>query len=362
MTLPKHQRNRRSFAETFERDHEQTIAAMDAGGGDIPGQTPATPLALGQVGVKREAIPVQIVDPFGSGATVQLPCAVEAKVKLAAERRGIHVSRIGDLLARYSSEVHPSLEDYARRVSEGLRAGQGCEGAVVSVAGTLTYLEDVRGVKQKASLEHLELSARSEIESGLIRSESGVAFSHITACPCVQETLRHSFAKDPEAAAPFLTHTQRCRTRVTLAGLGQSTRLPALLACIDAVVVRSQNTLPREFELLNVHRAHAQPQFLEDALRDLMRAFYRLLRADSPEARIRIESVSMESIHDFDMEGKIAYAVRDLDQLLGHSDRKEVAPQIRNCAPGSNGSSKSRAKESGQAIVNEEIAPRTLHA
>src|SRR5205085_4906803 len=38
MNLPRHQRSRRSFAGTFERDHEQTIAAMDKGGHDIPNQ------------------------------------------------------------------------------------------------------------------------------------------------------------------------------------------------------------------------------------------------------------------------------------------------------------------------------------
>src|ERR1700731_4720444 len=118
--LPAHQRSRRSFAGTFERDHSETIAAMDSGGHDIPRQRPKTALALRTVGVRREAIPVLIVDPFGGEDPVQLSCAIEARVGLDRERRGIHVSRIGDLLAQLSGKVFPAVRDYAAEFLERL--------------------------------------------------------------------------------------------------------------------------------------------------------------------------------------------------------------------------------------------------
>jgi GTP cyclohydrolase-4 len=188
------------------------------------------------------------------------------------------------------------------------------------VQGILTYREQISGVKQKSSLEHLELSAEAVCGAGKTLRSSGLGFSHITACPCVQETYRNSFVTDDctraKSQAPLITHTQRCQTRISLAGVDELPELRDLLSSIDAVVVRNQNTLPREFELLNVHRAHAQPQFLEDVLRNLMLAVYRLVRPHSERGEIRIESVSMESIHDFDMEGEIQFSVKELDQIF----------------------------------------------
>jgi GTP cyclohydrolase-4 len=297
---------------------------MDRGGHDIPNQSPETPLRLRQIGVKRAAIPVTLADPFGGEGLVQLSCAVEASVGLEMSRRGIHVSRIGDLLARLSGKHYPSLLEYAIELNQGMCHAQGSDTASVSVSGVFTYLENISGVKEKTSLEHLDLAARVTSEDGKMLRCSGLGFSHITACPCVQETYRNSFLKDRDSSArnrgekqiPLITHTQRCRTVIRITDAVKIPALPELLSSIDAVVVRNQNTLPREFELLNVHRAHAQPQFLEDVLRDLMLAIYRLVRPHSPEGVIQIRSDSMESIHDFNMEGEIEFSMKELDRIF----------------------------------------------
>ncbi len=322
--MAKNDRFRWSFAQTFEKSAAQTITAMDAAGKDIPDQRPVIPLRLRRVGVTRRSIPVRIDDPLGGAQTVELSCAIEASVGLAPERRGIHVSRIGDLLARLTGEVYPSLRHYAHRVDQLLRAGQGSDTASVAVRGVFTYLESVRGVKDKSSLEHVELSGASETEGGVTTLTQGVGFTYITSCPCVQETYRNSFRADDkmlqrvleEKRMPLLTHTQRCQTHVMIVGAREPLPLPSLLACVDHVVVRSQNTLPREFELLNVYRAHAKPQFLEDALRELTYGVYKLVGRDNPNVTLRIRSSSMESIHDFDMEGDVEFTVAELDRIF----------------------------------------------
>jgi GTP cyclohydrolase FolE2 len=348
MEFPRHQRAPRDFAKTFERNYKQTIASMDRGGHDIPNQAPTTPLRLKSVGVKRHAIPILLRDPFGVGSTVQLSCAVTAHVGLEPQRRGIHVSRIGDLLARLSVQIFSSLQDYAVQLNELIRSSQKSPTASVSVQGTLTYLEIVSGVKEKSSLEHLKLSADARFIDNVLTTSGGVGFSHMTACPCVQETYRNSFEADnPSFEAvraqkhiPLITHTQRCQTLLTLTSLQQEPTLPELLSCIDSVVVRSQNTLPREFELLNVYRAHAHPQFLEDVLRDLLLAVYRLLPRGSPDGSIMVRSSSLESIHDFDMEGEIEFAIRELDRIFAwhREPGAALAPPLRVILPLPNGS------------------------
>ncbi len=321
---PSHQRSRRGFNQTFARTAEQTIAAMNDGGHDIPNQAARLPLQIRRMGLTRSSIPVRLTDPLGGSGTVDLSCDVDTFVDLAAERRGIHVSRIGDLLARLAGETYSSLSHYARRVHDELRVVQESETASVAVRGVLTYLEQVRGVKNKASLEHLELAAEAVTRNGVATFSQSVGFSHITACPCVQETYRNSFGPDHEALnrvlsetrMPLLTHSQRCRTTITIAGAERPIPLEPLVACLDQVVVRSQNTLPREFELLNVHRSHVKAQFLEDVIRELTYSVYRLIARDHPNATIRIQSSSMESIHDFDLEGEIEFKVAELDRIF----------------------------------------------
>jgi GTP cyclohydrolase FolE2 len=141
----------------------------------------------------------------------------------------------------------------------------------------------------------------------------------------VQETYRNSFLPDkplPHPAGdgehiPLLTHSQRCQTQVMISGATETPPLPELLACIDAIVVRSQNTLPRDLELLNVYRAHARAQFVEDALRDLLLGLYQVVRMRSAEGAISIKSISFESIHDFDLEAEIEFSLRELDEIFG---------------------------------------------
>src|SRR5947208_9997723 len=111
--LTRHTRRRPAFAETFERSDAVTIAAMDREGDDIPKQVPATPILLQRIGIVRDAVPVMLVDPFGGDAHVQLSCAIEAHLSLDPQRRGIHISRLGDRLARLSGDVFDSLEGYA---------------------------------------------------------------------------------------------------------------------------------------------------------------------------------------------------------------------------------------------------------
>lgn len=324
MTLSNHQRSRRGFSETFARTAEQTITAMDRGGHDIPNQTPVTPLLVKRVGLKRSSIPVKLTDPFGGSEPIQLSCDVDVAVSLEGGRRGIHVSRIGDVLARLSGETYVSLQQYAGRLAETLKAAQQSENAHTHVQGVFTYLENVVGVKEKRSLEHLTLIADADLTPNGLSLGQGLGFSHITACPCVQETYRNSFGSDDQQflasiadkRMPLLTHTQRCETKLFLRGLAEQVVLRDLVACIDAGVVRSQNTLPREFELLNVQQAHAKPQFLEDVLRDLLARAYRMVRKRNTEGTIRVVSSSMESIHDFDLGGEIEYSLGELDAIF----------------------------------------------
>ncbi|MFM8288627.1 MAG: GTP cyclohydrolase, FolE2/MptA family, partial [Planctomycetaceae bacterium] len=102
---------------------------------------------------------------------------------------------------------------------------------------------------------------------------------------------------------------------VKLVGLTKALDIRRLLEAVDKVAVRCQNTMPREFELLTVYLAHARPQFLEDVLRDLSCSLTQMQPDQPGSIRIQIDSISMESIHDFDLHGSIDTTLADVRAL-----------------------------------------------
>ncbi len=313
-----HKRKRPQFDELFEMSAGDAITAMDTSGDDIPNQASAVSLIIGEIGLTRHSIPVTIMDPFGESVMRELACNLKVSAELGNEKRGIHVSRMGNTLAKLSLSQFESLSQYAEAVAKAMKHDQGVEKVQVDVQSTLTYLEDVGCKKSKLSLEHLDLSARAIWQGNQKVSESsGVGFTHITACPCVQKTYYHAMnaAQVGKEYDDFLmTHSQRCKTQVELENITYFP-LKDLLNIIDETVVRSQNTLPREFELSNVYRAHKNPLFLEDVLRLLVANLAYAAQGITEKSAIEVSSISMESIHDFDLTGRIRCTSHELEKL-----------------------------------------------
>jgi GTP cyclohydrolase IV len=318
--LPTHSRKHPAFEAIFPNSIRETIDSMDNAGDDIPTQLPSVPLAIRRVGLSRSYVPASIYDPFGTTRRVTLSCAIDVALEVSSTQRGIHVSRIGDIIASHARKEFRSLEEYATLIAQEVSKSHQTRAVSVKVSGVLTYLEDFEYIKRKSSLEHLILTAEAQYSDGRFFITTGCGFTHITACPCVQATYRHSITPlnnskpvaDVDQNFPVFTHSQRCSTHLSISSQSKPPPLSQLLDAIDDVVIRSQNTLPRGIELLNVVQAHMRPQFLEDVLRDLVHSVYLLIQRFSPETRILVESTSMESIHDFDLSGVIEYSLSDL--------------------------------------------------
>jgi GTP cyclohydrolase FolE2 len=172
------------------------------------------------------------------------------------------------------------------------------------------------------SLEHLHLIARVRTHAASSPQPPAIALglrvSHIVACPCVQQMVRHARRVATGAAeaapeiVPPLTHSQRCVTTLLACGLAAPFQVRELLAQLDAVICRTQSTLPRGRELALVFRAHRTPQFIEDALRESLWALFRTL--DGPHAFTRLigHARSAEAIHAFDLRASATLRPEDV--------------------------------------------------
>lgn len=96
--------------------------------------------------------------------------------------------------------------------------------------------------------------------------------------------------------------------------VGKTIPIKRLLEAIDQALVRVQNTLPREYELLMVYRSHKKPQFIEDVVREVAVKVGEAIKDDFQQSSIRVFSESMESIHDFDIQAELVESVENLVQ------------------------------------------------
>ncbi|HWP41621.1 MAG TPA: GTP cyclohydrolase, FolE2/MptA family [Blastocatellia bacterium] len=305
------------FEEVFGRSGRETIASMDAAGDDIAYQKPRHKLTLTSAGVSRSNVPVLVTDPFDSSSQTHISCDVTVLTEVPATKRGIHLSRISDAIARLSERTFASLQGYASALAERVRSGQYGGRTSARVSGLYSYYERVPGRtpdKDKLSLESIGLRAGSFHSPGEHAESAGLVFTNITACPCVQQTLKHA---SPQGVGelPTLTHSQRCETSLNVERIGGGLPVRDLLEAIDRVVVRTRNTLPREYEALLVHRAHQKPQFMEDVVRQVLFCGYEQLKERFPDSSLRVTSRCMESIHAFDITCELEYSIRDLKDI-----------------------------------------------
>lgn len=321
--IPEFQRKAHAFEDDFAVEPGKVIVAMNGAGSDVATQEPRISIQIPSVRIQRRGVPVLSKSPFGTWQNTVLPVDVTISLPVASTTRGIHVSRIGDALARLACAQHPDLRSFAHTLATDVARTQEAATCEVFAECQVSYLERVKGwktTKDKLSLETLGVFASAKVSSdpGAVDYLDGVEFSHLTACPCVQKVYQHTLAQDGTSppippSVPLITHSQRCRSRISLGRLTAALDVPALVTVLDSVLCRTQNTLPREQELRLVFEAHARPYFIEDVVREVAYTVCKELGPSFEDGGfLHITSRSNESIHDFDLVAELQVSVAEI--------------------------------------------------
>ena len=312
------------FKSTFGSDPDSVIDSMNKNNDDIPNQIPIHKIEIQEAGVVRENIPLRVIDPLFGKKTLCLISKLDIKTRISGQRRGLHMSRIGDIIATTSQENFECIEDFIRKVAMGVCESQESVDVKIKLTAPLPFYEDVDYNKKgtKKSLESINLIYEVTLKNGVSIFESGFEFNNITACPCVQQTFKHTLLEsglekmEIESLQPLLTHSQRCKTKILIKNYLGPLDVLEILKTADKSSVRVQNTLPRVQELHMVYRAHKNPQFMEDVVRNIASNIYSRFRKKYPKAFITVETDSAESIHDFNIQAKIESSFEDLGKLF----------------------------------------------
>lgn len=296
---------------------------------DVQEETPVTRLSLTRVGVSGLRRIVRLGGPRGPEL---FEAVIDLGVELHPDQKGVHMSRFSDMIEGIMSEVStedaPTMELLAERLATQL------------VGDQRTLRSNVHLRAQFPLQRHAPVSARSTQEvytligmAAATRERTvhlvGVEATGMMACPCAQDMVA-SYARDrlleagfsPEqaeralAVVPLATHNQRGRGTL-LVGADLPIDAQDLVTIVEgAMSSEIYGLLKRPDELFVVTKAHRNPRFVEDAVREMLSSLMEHYPQLPDHAFVLARQVNEETIHRHDAHAERSGVVAELRSEL----------------------------------------------
>ncbi len=299
----------------FSQDEHQRVLDTSV---DVPQEKPSFPLPLDQVGISGKTVWVL----FKNEKWGRLPFAAEILINLPGNIRGIHMSRIEQAVSDLHNQPFDDLRAYALHLGGKVMAEQQASTGSISLRGQIPLLQQTP-VSEKVSIDTVEISVQARFhDNNTVVSPTvmvGATLCHLTACPCTLAYNEVLFnRKDPSCS--LATHSQRTKTSLAVESDNFSSPAPTfddLIHCLSAALHVSRDLLKRPDEAELILQAHRQPQFVEDVVRETAREVGRTFNGRLPVAtRVRIKSLSLESIHIHDVICRLDTSLKDILAVL----------------------------------------------
>ncbi|HLZ80284.1 MAG TPA: GTP cyclohydrolase MptA, partial [Ktedonobacteraceae bacterium] len=237
-------------------------------------------------------------------------------VGLDPTQAGAHMSRFSDALEEVLEDcatgTWPQVELLAEHIAKTIVEKQKVSRAEVFIRTALP-LQKWTPVSGRRTQEVYGLIAQAvALETGC-RRMVGVEVEGMVACPCAQDMV-HSFARvrlQEEGfnddiiekmlnVTPLATHNQRGRATLLL-GTDQGVEAKELIALVESAM-SSENyaLLKRPDELYIVNKAHANPRFVEDVVREVLRAVVEKYVDLPGDTFVWVRQRNEETIHKYD--------------------------------------------------------------
>jgi GTP cyclohydrolase FolE2 len=285
---------------------------------DVPKEKPSFPLPLDQVGISGKTVWVL----FNNDQWGRLPFAAEILINLPGDIRGIHMSRIEQAISDLHNKKYDDLRDYALELGGKVMDGQQATTGSITLEGRVPLLQQTP-VSEKISIDTVEISVQAKFhdnrEPATPMVMMGAATHHLTACPC---TLAYNevLYNRQDSSSPLSTHSQRTKTSLTVESDNATAAVPTfdeLINCLSGALHVSQDLLKRPDEAELILKAHRQPQFVEDVVRETAREVGRRFGDRlPPSTRVSIKSLSLESIHIHDVTCRLNTSLKEILNLL----------------------------------------------
>jgi GTP cyclohydrolase-4 len=275
---------------------------------DVQNQKPLGRFKLTRVGVTGIKKPVNVQRP---DKVVTLTSTIDVFVDLPSGQKGSHLSRnveaISEILDKSVREPVASLEALCAEICRLLLDRH--EYATYSEVNiTADYFLEKKLPSERRSLENYTLLAKATAkknEDVKIKKMVGVEVIGMTTCPCAMETVRkklvteHPESKDHFEKFPVVTHNQRNNTRLTIeVPEGHFLEADDLIQIVEeSLSSPTYEILKRDDEAYVTYKAHENPKFVEDVVRDILSKIIESNKDLPDDVVVIVRSESEESIH-----------------------------------------------------------------
>ncbi|GAC1378861.1 MAG: hypothetical protein NVSMB33_03550 [Ktedonobacteraceae bacterium] len=284
---------------------------------DIQSSSPKVHVHLGRAGV----VGVRKALLIGTGESQRwFDATFDLHADLHPTQAGVHMSRFSDALEEVietsAASTWPRIEILAEHIAKTIVEKQQVARAEVAIHTALP-LEKWTPVSGRPTQEVYGLIAQAMATQKSSRRMIGVEVEGMVACPCAQDMV-HSFARlrlQEEGFAeeliekmldvtPLATHNQRGRATLMI-GTDQNVEAKEMVALAEGAM-SSENyaLLKRPDELYIVNKAHANPRFVEDVVREILRAVVEKYTDLSDDAFVWVHQRNDETIHKYDVEAE----------------------------------------------------------
>lgn len=277
---------------------------------DVQASQPATRVSLSRVGVTGVEKVIHI------GEEGHYHAELECYVDLAPDQAGVHMSRFEENVSEAIEEVVRSqsmrAEQLAARIAEIVRVKQQGLRAEVSINARFaqTMPAPVSGIENQEIYNLLGTAVASE---GSTRTVTGVQAQGMTACPCAQEMVadlaRDRLSEKGYSAdqveeivdtVPIATHNQRGIGTLWIGCVDGGPDLDArdMLRLVESSMSSEiYELMKRPDEMSVVVKAHSQPRFVEDCVREMIRQVIEAYPGLADDAFVMAKQENLETIH-----------------------------------------------------------------
>jgi len=296
---------------------------------DVQASLPATRVSLSRVGVTGVEKVINIGDEGHYHA--ELECFVD----LSPDQAGAHMSRFEENVSEAIGEVIENqsmrAEQLAARIAELVREKQKGLRAEVSINARYaqTMPAPVSGIENQ---EIYNLLGTAVASAEGTRTVTGVQAQGMTACPCAQGMVA-DFARDRLGekgydedqveeiieTVPIATHNQRGLGTLWIGHTDPDLELDArdMLRLVEGSMSSEiYELMKRPDEVAVVIKAHSQPRFVEDCVREMIRQVIEKYPSLSDEAFVMARQENLETIHRHNVVAERFGLVADLREEM----------------------------------------------
>ncbi len=284
---------------------------------DTQDNTPTIPVHLTRVGVTGVKKLLKI-ERIGKRPIVLIP-TFDAFVDLPSTKRGIHMSRnpeaISEVLEEVVEESAVEIESLcAEIVDRLLNKHKYAKRAEVSMKSDFIIMKESPVTRHKTQ-EMTKIMADAigyrRGDDVVIRKMIGAEVVGMTVCPCAQESTREAAKQDllkfldeettqkVLRTVPFASHNQRGRGMIMMEVPAQNViRGEDLIRIIeDSMSSPVCELLKRIDENAVVTKAHQNPMFVEDCVRNMVQRIIKRYSYLPDDTLVTVRQVNEESIH-----------------------------------------------------------------